>query len=193
MASSSGMDDLLSRLNSITQFVTDDTPSTSNTLDENSSAYEKMEFYHSLADSHVKKIDPAIKKQREKLPICKRKAELIKVFSYQNIHITSNWHYETFVIIQQALQDNQILIIIGETGSGKTTQIPQYIVEAGLAISGKVGCTQLRRMAAKAVAKRVAKEHGTELGKEVGYTIRFEDKTDATTKIQLVISFFLLK
>lgn len=81
---------------------------------------------------------------------------------------------------------NQILIIIGETGSGKTTQIPQYILDAGLAVSGKVGCTQLRRMAAKAVAKRVAKEKGTELGSEVGYTIRFEDKTCPQTKIQSV-------
>ena len=80
--------------------------------------------------------------------------------------------------------DNQILIVIGETGSGKTTQLTQYIAEAGLHGRGKIGCTQPRRMAAMSVAKRVAQEFGCIVGQEVGYTIRFEDCTSNETIIK---------
>lgn len=79
---------------------------------------------------------------------------------------------------------NQILIVIGETGSGKTTQITQYLAEAGLTARGKIGCTQPRRVAAMSVAKRVAEEFGCRLGQEVGYTIRFEDCTSSETVIK---------
>ena len=84
------------------------------------------------------------------------------------------------------MEDNQVLIVIGETGSGKTTQLPQYLKEVGLAIKGRIGITQLRRMAARAAAKRVAKEQGCKVGEEVGYTIRFDDCTCPTTQIQYV-------
>ncbi|KAA6371830.1 MAG: putative ATP-dependent RNA helicase DHX8 [Streblomastix strix] len=67
----------------------------------------------------------------------------------------------------QAVHDNQLLIVIGETGSGKTTQIPQFLAEAGYALRGKIGCTQPRRVAATSVAKRVSEEYGCILGKEV--------------------------
>lgn len=63
--------------------------------------------------------------------------------------------------------DNQILIVIGETGSGKTTQITQYLAEEGFTATGKIGCTQPRRVAAMSVAKRVAEEYGCRLGQEV--------------------------
>lgn len=68
----------------------------------------------------------------------------------------------------QAVHDNQILIVIGETGSGKTTQITQYLAEAGYTARGKIGCTQPRRVAAMSVAKRVSEEYGCCLGQEVG-------------------------
>lgn len=84
----------------------------------------------------------------------------------------------------QAVNDNQILIVIGETGSGKTTQITQYLAECGFAARGKIGCTQPRRVAAMSVAKRVAEEFGCRLGQEVGYTIRFEDCTSQETIIK---------
>lgn len=72
----------------------------------------------------------------------------------------------------------QILIIEGETGSGKTTQIPQFLVDAGFTEDKKkIGCTQPRRVAAMSVAARVAEEMGVKLGNEVGYSIRFEDCT----------------
>lgn len=78
----------------------------------------------------------------------------------------------------------QVLIVIGETGSGKTTQMTQYLAEAGFASKGKIGCTQPRRVAAMSVAKRVAEEYGCRLGEEVGYTIRFEDCTSPSTRIK---------
>lgn len=76
-----------------------------------------------------------------------------------------------------------MVIIVGETGSGKTTQIPQYMHEAGLTEGGalKIGCTQPRRVAAMSVAARVAQEMDVKLGHEVGYSIRFEDCTSDRT------------
>ena len=67
------------------------------------------------------------------------------------------------------MDDNQVLIVIGETGSGKTTQITQYLAEAGYTTRGKIGCTQPRRVAAMSVAKRVSEEFGCRLGQEVIY------------------------
>lgn len=84
-----------------------------------------------------------------------------------------------------AIKEHQILIIEGETGSGKTTQIPQYLYEAGFTNDGKkIGCTQPRRVAAMSVAARVAQEMGVKLGNEVGYSIRFEDCTSERTVIK---------
>eukprot|EP00122_Pirum_gemmata_P004814 Pgem_evm1s4385 len=84
----------------------------------------------------------------------------------------------------EAIDENQVLVVIGETGSGKTTQMTQYLLEAGYGNSKRIGCTQPRRVAAISVAKRVAEEVGCRLGAEVGYTIRFEDCTAPETKIK---------
>lgn len=85
----------------------------------------------------------------------------------------------------RAIEDHQVLIIEGETGSGKTTQIPQYLYEAGFTKDGKkIGCTQPRRVAAMSVAARVAQEMNVKLGNEVGYSIRFEDCTSERTIIK---------
>ncbi|CAI4060127.1 hypothetical protein SKDZ_05G0830 [Saccharomyces kudriavzevii ZP591] len=86
--------------------------------------------------------------------------------------------------LMQAVCENQFLIIVGETGSGKTTQITQYLDEEGFSNYGMIGCTQPRRVAAVSVAKRVAEEVGCKVGHDVGYTIRFEDVTGPQTRIK---------
>lgn len=96
--------------------------------------------------------------------------------------------------IIQAVQDHQVLIIVGETGSGKTTQIPQYLHEAGYTNDGmKIGCTQPRRVAAMSVASRVAEEMGVKVGNEVGYAIRFEDNTSDKTILKYMTDGMLLR
>jgi pre-mRNA-splicing factor ATP-dependent RNA helicase DHX16 len=94
----------------------------------------------------------------------------------------------------QAIEKHQILIIVAETGSGKTTQLPQYLHEAGYTTNGKmVGCTQPRRVAAMSVAARVAEEMGTKVGYEVGYSIRFEDCTSDKTVLKYMTDGMLLR
>eukprot|EP01128_Nolandella_sp_AFSM9_P010324 TRINITY_DN710_c0_g1_i1.p1 TRINITY_DN710_c0_g1~~TRINITY_DN710_c0_g1_i1.p1 ORF type:complete len:1005 (+),score=215.59 TRINITY_DN710_c0_g1_i1:41-3055(+) len=93
-----------------------------------------------------------------------------------------------------AVAAHQVIIIVGETGSGKTTQIPQYLYEGGYCKGGlKVGCTQPRRVAAMSVAKRVADEMGVRLGYEVGYSIRFEDCTSDKTVVKYMTDGMLLR
>eukprot|EP00736_Rhodelphis_marinus_P003018 Rmarinus@m.1683 len=99
----------------------------------------------------------------------------------------------------KAVEDFQVLVVVGETGSGKTTQITQYLHEAGYTRKGKdgekkmIGCTQPRRVAAMSVAARVAHEMGVGLGHEVGYSIRFEECTSEKTKIKYMTDGMLLR
>lgn len=111
-----------------------------------------------------------IKEQREYLPVYSVRDELMTV-----------------------IRDNKIVIIVGETGSGKTTQLTQYLLEDGYGKSGMIGCTQPRRVAAVSVAKRVSEEMNCELGKQVGYSIRFEDCTSKETKIKYMTDGVLLR
>ncbi|KAI9789082.1 MAG: Cyclin-dependent kinase catalytic subunit [Candelina submexicana] len=93
-----------------------------------------------------------------------------------------------------AVENFQVIIIVGETGSGKTTQIPQYLHEAGYTKDGlKVGCTQPRRVAAMSVAARVAEEMNVKVGNEVGYAIRFEDATGDKTVLKYMTDGMLLR
>ena len=92
-----------------------------------------------------------------------------------------------------AVKEHQVLVLVGETGSGKTTQIPQYLHEIGYSELGKIGCTQPRRVAAMSVAARVATEMNVRLGQEVGYSIRFENCTSPKTIIQYMTDGMLLR
>lgn len=114
----------------------------------------------------------SLEKQRQRLPVFKYRSAILYLVE---THATT--------------------IIVGETGSGKTTQIPQYLKEAGWADGGRViACTQPRRLAVQAVASRVAEEMGVKLGEEVGYTIRFEDLTNTNvTRIKFLTDGVLLR
>ncbi|MCJ1339857.1 DEAH-box ATP-dependent RNA helicase prp22 [Bachmanniomyces sp. S44760] len=111
--------------------------------------------------SFGKRTSMTIKQQRESLPVWKFRKQLL-----------------------DAINEHQLMIVVGDTGSGKTTQLTQFLAEGGYANNGMIGCTQPRRVAAMSVAKRVAEEVGCRLGQEVGYTIRFEDCTSPETKIK---------
>jgi len=91
------------------------------------------------------------------------------------------------------VRNNQSSVLIGETGSGKTTQVPQFLLEAGLAGDLSIAVTQPRRVAAVSVATRVAQEFDVELGEEVGYNIRFEDMSGPLTKIKYLTDGMLLR
>lgn len=137
------------------------------------SAYDMPEWKKQAYDKALtfgQRSKLSILEQRQSLPIYKLKNELI-----------------------QAVHDNQVLVVIGETGSGKTTQVTQYLAEAGYTTKGKIGCTQPRRVAAMSVAKRVAEEFGCRLGEEVGYSIRFEDCTSLETVIKYMTDGMLLR
>ncbi len=94
--------------------------------------------------------------------------------------------------IIDAISKNQVVIISGETGSGKTTQIPKFCLAAGRGIDGKIGCTQPRRIAATTVSHRIAEELGEKLGTSVGYKIRFQDKTNPNEYIKIMTDGILL-
>jgi pre-mRNA-splicing factor ATP-dependent RNA helicase DHX15/PRP43 len=109
--------------------------------------------------------------KRKKLPVYDFKAELLKTVS-----------------------ENQCLIVEGETGSGKTTQIPQFLVPLlSTPGSGLVACTQPRRVAAMSIAKRVSEEMDVTMGEQVGYTIRFEDCTGPDTVLKFMTDGMLLR
>ena len=127
-------------------------------------ALGKMESVSDFARSK------SIKQQREYLPIYSVRDELLNI-----------------------IRENKIVVIVGETGSGKTTQLTQYLQEEGYSEFGQIGCTQPRRVAAVSVAKRVSEEMQVKLGEEVGYAIRFEDCTSSSTKIKYMTDGVLLR
>ncbi len=94
--------------------------------------------------------------------------------------------------IVAAIRAHQVIVIAGETGSGKTTQIPKMCLEAGLGIEAKIGCTQPRRVAALSISRRIAEELNVNWGREVGCTIRFDDRSSAQTYIKLMTDGILL-
>jgi ATP-dependent RNA helicase HrpA len=94
--------------------------------------------------------------------------------------------------ILQALSREQVLIVAGETGSGKSTQLPQYCLELGRGLAGLIAHTQPRRLAARALAARIAEEVGQPVGRSVGFRVRFADQTSAATRLLLMTDGLLL-
>lgn len=94
--------------------------------------------------------------------------------------------------LKQLITDHQVIVVAGETGSGKSTQLPQICLELGLAEHGRIGHTQPRRIAARTVAERIAEELDTSLGDRVGYAIRFDDRVKESTQIKVMTDGILL-
>ncbi len=94
--------------------------------------------------------------------------------------------------IAAAIRDNQVVIVAGETGSGKTTQLPKICLELGRGVGGQIGHTQPRRIAARTVAERIADELGTEVGTAVGYKVRFADRSSDETLVKVMTDGILL-
>ena len=101
--------------------------------------------------------------------------------------------YEQKQIILDALKENQVIVVQSPTGSGKTTQIPVILHEAGFSQNGIIAVTQPRRIAALSVSEFISKQLGTKYPGLVGYKMRFEDKTDATTRIKIMTDGILLQ
>lgn len=141
----------------------------------------EFETYSDLDEDYEGKLDPLQKSRDDKVRSILETRRSLPVFAYREE-------------LLQAIEDYQTIIIVGETGSGKTTQIPQYLVEAGFTKDGKkIGCTQPRRVAAMSVAARVSEEMNTKIGHEVGYSIRFEDCTSEKTIIKYMTDGMLLR
>lgn len=137
-----------------------------------------------MADQH----DRFLEKLKISSEKAKRRGKRIPQFDYpENLPISKKKE-----AIINAIKAHQVVVITGETGSGKTTQIPKMCLEAGRGRYGKIACTQPRRIAATSLAKRVSIETGTELGQEIGYKIRFDNKSQASTLIQFVTDGILL-
>lgn len=132
---------------------------------------EQLKMLNKVELQEYKEYRQQMKQTRQSLPIYGVRAELLQI-----------------------IRDNQVVVIIGETGSGKTTQLPQYVHEEGFCRNRRmVGCTQPRRVAAMSVAKRVSEEADCVLGEEVGYAIRFEDKTSRKTRIKYMTDGVLMR
>src|SRR5690242_9275307 len=94
--------------------------------------------------------------------------------------------------IVSAIRAHQVVVVAGETGSGKTTQLPKMFIEAGLGIEAKIGCTQPRRVAALSISRRIAEELSVDWGRQVGCKIRFDDRSSPETYIKLMTDGILL-
>ncbi len=147
-----------------------------NVPDEKSIRVWKQKFQETLdaCDASIEKVEkrrksiPKITYDSE-LPVCERREEIKKL-----------------------IRENQVVVVCGETGSGKSTQLPKICLELGLGARGVIGHTQPRRIAARSIAQRVADELKTPLGQGVGYKIRFSDETSENTLVKLMTDGILL-
>src|SRR5215203_5591556 len=122
------------------------------------------------------------------MPIAGEAGGPAMVIAYDEALPITAWRDE----IEQAMADHQVLILAGETGSGKTTQLPKICLELGRGVAGLVGHTQPRRIAARSVAARIAQELDTPLGHAVGYKVRFNETLSPRTYVKLMTDGVLL-
>lgn len=146
---------------------------------------------HQLKQSNVSVDDPRFIKLAEAISDSAAQKQLrlenVPDITYPELPVTDEKK-----TIAQAIADNQVVIIAGETGSGKTTQIPKICLELGRGVGGLIGHTQPRRLAARSVANRIAEELESPLGETVGYKVRFTDQVSPQTYIKLMTDGILL-
>ena len=143
---------------------------------------------HNHERLHGAVLDRILAQARASVEQRERRRELLPQVAYQeNLPISARKEE-----IVQAIRTRQVVVIAGETGSGKTTQIPKMCLEAGLGIEAKIGCTQPRRIAALSISRRIAEELRVAWGREVGCKIRFDDRSSPDTYIKLMTDGILL-
>jgi len=145
------------------------------------SAIAKLEQQAKHLSKTAKAIEQSISEKQQKLQ------NVPKISYPDGLPISENAQ-----LISQTINDNQVVIIAGETGSGKTTQIPKICLALGRGVDGLIGHTQPRRIAARTVANRIADELNTKLGNEVGYKVRFNDQVTSQSYIKLMTDGILL-
>ena len=168
-----------------------------NLLDESELEQLKREIAAELEGNDQRERKPTLTAYQKAQLSLRRKAELLMA---DRISLPIYHHRDGLL---DAVKTYPVLVVVGGTGSGKTTQLPQYLFEAGYASIGPdtttaapkrmIGCTQPRRVAAMSVASRVAEEMGVKLGHEVGYSIRFEDNTSDSTVLKYMTDGMLLR
>jgi ATP-dependent helicase HrpA len=140
------------------------------------------------AGRHDAVLERLLVQARASAELCKRRAAILPRPSYPaELPITCRKDE-----IVAAIRRHQVVVIAGETGSGKTTQLPKMCLEAGLGIEARIGCTQPRRIAALSISRRIADELGVRWGAEVGCKIRFDDHSSPDTFIKLMTDGILL-
>lgn len=147
-------------------------------------------------DATKSKIDPSLDQGDSKFATHIKKAQGASAFSRNKSLREQRQYLPAFACrddLLRVIRENQVVVVIGETGSGKTTQLCQFLHEDGYTQYGMVGCTQPRRVAAMSVAKRVSEEMECTLGSTVGYSIRFEDCTSKDTRIKYMTDGVMLR
>ena len=134
----------------------------------------------------IAKVEKSISTVEERLAA--RRAAVPKKLVYPDDLPITAWREE----IIDAMRDHQVVIVAGETGSGKSTQIPKLCLEIGRGVEGTIGHTQPRRIAARSIADRIAEEIGTTVGEAVGYAVRFSDQTGDSTLVKVMTDGLLL-
>ena len=165
--------------------------------------FKKQLLHHKRIISQLKPSDTsAVTKLEQQAKHLSRTAKAIEQSineKQQKLHNVPKISYpdglpisENAELISQTISDNQVVIIAGETGSGKTTQIPKICLALGRGVDGLIGHTQPRRIAARTVANRIADELNTKLGEQVGYKVRFNDQVTSQSYIKLRTDGILL-
>ncbi|MDG6772810.1 ATP-dependent RNA helicase HrpA [Thiomicrorhabdus sp. ZW0627] len=143
--------------------------------------------------------EKASKSQQAWVKWCDRLQSSIEAVKSNRMAVPEPIHFDTALPVAskkdelvELVKNHQVVVIAGETGSGKTTQIPKICLEAGQGVFGRIGCTQPRRIAARSVAERIAEELGSNIGELVGYQVRFQDQVHQQSLIKVMTDGILL-